>query len=76
MRSTNRGRSTRDLESEDRPSGASFIVADGQGASFSDLELEAKIGLDLKDEMKLRVNLASQDDALYVGSLYLGAPSG
>ena len=61
---------------EDRPSGASFIVADGQGASFADLELEAKIGIDLKDEMKLRVNLASQDDALYVGSLYLGAPHG
>ena len=26
--------------------------------------------------MKLRVNLASADDALYVGSLYLGAPHG
>jgi hypothetical protein len=36
-----------------------LIVADGQGASFADTGLEAKIGLDLKDEVKLRVNLAS-----------------
>ena len=42
----------------------------------ADAELEAKIGIDLKDEAKLRVNLKSADDALYVGSLYLGAPHG
>ena len=60
----------------DRPSARSFMVANGQGASFADTGLEAKIGLDLKDEVKLRVNLASQDDALYVGNLYLGAPHG
>ena len=41
-----------------------------------DSQLEAKIGVDLKDELKLRVNLESADDALYVGSLYLGAPHG
>lgn len=38
--------------------------------------LESKIGLDLKDETRLRVNLDSQDDALYVGTLYMGAPHG
>jgi hypothetical protein len=38
------------------------------------LGLEAKIGLDLKDEMRLRVNLETEDDALYVGTLYVGAP--
>ena len=38
--------------------------------------LESKIGLDLRDETRLRVNLESADDALYVGTLYLGAPHG
>ena len=42
----------------------------------ADAELQMKIGVDLKDEVKLRVNLESADDALYVGSLYLGAPHG
>lgn len=32
------------------------------------------IGVDLKDEVKLRVNLESQDDALFVGTVYIGAP--
>jgi len=36
--------------------------------------VNSKIGLDLKDEVKLRVNLESQDDALYVGTMFLGAP--
>ena len=44
---------------EDRPDGRSLIVANGQGATFADIGLEAKIGLDLKDEVKLRVNLVS-----------------
>ena len=34
------------------------------------------IGFDLKNEPKMRVNLESQDDALYIGTLYLGAPKG
>jgi len=38
--------------------------------------LESRIGLDLRDETRLRVNLESADDALYVGTLYLGAPHG
>jgi hypothetical protein len=36
--------------------------------------VDSKIGVDLKDEIRLRVNLDSQDDALYVGTVYLGAP--
>jgi len=32
--------------------------------------------MDLKNEVQLRVNLESEDDALYVGTLYMGAPSG
>jgi len=43
---------------------------------FTDVEVSSTIGLDLKDDIKMRVNLDSQDDALYVGSLYLGAPHG
>lgn len=38
------------------------------------LAVTSKIGLDLKDEQRLRVNLESEDNALYVGSLYVGAP--
>ncbi len=43
---------------------------------MNDADLVSKIGLDLKDEIKLRVNLESEDDALFVGTLYLGAPHG
>ena len=32
------------------------------------------LGADLKDEVRLRVNLESQDDALYVGTIFVGAP--
>ena len=32
------------------------------------------IGIDLKDEKRFRVDLESQDDALYVGKLFIGAP--
>ena len=42
----------------------------------TETQLESRIGLDLKDETRLRVNLESQDDALYVGTLYMGAPHG
>ena len=41
----------------------------------NDVTTDSRIGLDLKDEVKLRVNLESQDDALYVGTLYVGAPN-
>ena len=34
------------------------------------------IGYDLKNDLRMRVNLESQDDALYIGTLYLGAPKG
>lgn len=34
------------------------------------------IGLDMRDDTRLRVNLESADDALYVGTIYLGAPHG
>jgi hypothetical protein len=30
----------------------------------------------LKDDQKMRVNLDSQDDGLYIGTLFLGAPKG
>jgi hypothetical protein len=40
----------------------------------SEISVNARIGVDLKDEKKLRVNLESEDDALYVGTLYVGAP--
>ena len=30
--------------------------------------------MDLKDQVRLRVNLETQDDALYVGTVFLGAP--
>lgn len=36
--------------------------------------MTSKLGEDLKDEMQLRVNLETEDDALYVGTIYLGAP--
>ena len=39
-----------------------------------EIQLEGRIGLDLKDDNTLRVDLESQDDALFVGSIYLGAP--
>ena len=38
------------------------------------LAVASKIGLDLKDELRLRVNLESEDNALYVGTLFVGAP--
>ena len=40
-----------------------------------DTELYTKIGVDLKDNVRLRVNLETSDDALYVGTLFLGAPN-
>jgi len=47
--------------------GQELDMQDGAGVN-------SKIGVDLKDEIRLRVNLDSQDDALYVGTVYLGAP--
>ena len=41
---------------------------------MSELSVDSRIGLDLRDEKRLRVNLESEDDALYVGTLYVGAP--
>ena len=32
--------------------------------------------MDLKNDVQLRVNLESEDDALYVGTIYMGAPQG
>lgn len=40
----------------------------------NDAAVNSQIGVDLKDEIRLRVNLESQDDALYVGTVFLGAP--
>ena len=54
-----------------KPKGYKDVSFIGQEAGVN-----SKIGLDLKDELKLRVNLETLDDALYVGSLYLGAPHG
>ena len=51
-----------------------YVQADA--SLVTETMLESRIGLDLKDETQLRVNLDSQDDALYVGTLYMGAPHG
>ena len=45
-----------------------------QNAEISSLSVDARIGVDLKDEKRLRVSLETADDALYVGTLYVGAP--
>lgn len=46
------------------------LLIQGTGES----ESSSRIGLDLKDELSLRVNLQSEDDALYVGTVFIGAP--
>jgi hypothetical protein len=40
------------------------------------MSIESMVGYDLKNDVRMRVNLESQDDALYIGTLYLGAPKG
>ena len=50
-------------------------VASEHLAGSNNLGVSATIGVDLCDEKRLRVNLESQDDALYVGTLYVGAPN-
>jgi len=50
------------------------VAETAQNFEVSELSVDARIGLDLKDEKKLRVNLESEDDALFVGTLYVGAP--
>jgi hypothetical protein len=40
------------------------------------MQTRASIGMDLKNDVQLRVNLESADDALYVGTIYMGAPQG
>ena len=44
--------------------------------SLTQMQTKASIGMDLKNEVQLRVNLESEDDALYVGTIYMGAPQG
>lgn len=41
---------------------------------MSALSASARLGADLKEEKKLRVNLESEDDAVFIGTLYVGAP--
>ena len=43
-------------------------------STIGDTELSSKIGVDLKDNVRLRVNLETNDDALYVGTIFIGAP--
>jgi hypothetical protein len=55
-----------------RPSSHTFV--DQSIVNDAGVEVSSMIGVDLKDEVKLRVNLESQDDALFVGTVYIGAP--
>ena len=61
---------------DDSPGSTSEVQSKEQMNLDSSLSLQSMIGFDLKNEPKMRVNLESQDDALYVGTLYLGAPKG
>lgn len=56
------------------PQSSALVAETAQNFEVSELAVDARIGLDLKDEKKLRVNLESEDDALFVGTLYVGAP--
>ena len=56
------------------PQAEAYVAESAQNFEVSELSVNARIGLDLKDEKKLRVNLESADDALFVGTLYVGAP--
>lgn len=59
---------------ESVPQADAFVGEAMESFAISELSVDARIGLDLKDEKKLRVNLESVEDALYVGTLYVGAP--
>lgn len=61
-------------EAAAEPQTNSFVGESSQNFEVSELSVDARIGVDLKDEKKLRVNLESEDDALFVGTLYVGAP--
>jgi hypothetical protein len=56
------------------PQSTALVAESSQNFEISELSVDARIGVDLKDEKKLRVNLESEDDALFVGTLYVGAP--
>ena len=51
-----------------------MVGSDQQQMVTAETKLGAAIGLDLKDEVQLRVNLESEDDSLYVGTIFIGAP--
>ena len=72
-----RAQTAADLDQRSRelePQSNQFIGESSQNFEVSELSVDARIGIDLKDDKKLRVNLESEDDALFVGTLYVGAP--